>query len=225
MAYYARKNILEDGCYFHVTWQCHNKSWLIKTEDSKQIYYNLLLKHKEKYGIQIYSYCFMSNHIHLVGKCEEVTKLSNYMKVVNSRFARLINEKLKRRGQVIMDRFKSPLIYTERDMLRVMRYLDLNPYRAKIVRHPSKYKWSSYGYYAYGKEDKLISESPGYMELGNNLEERQKVYIDIIDELIESEGGFNKEEYSVKYFIGDPVWAKQKYEQLKNTKQLFNRLE
>ncbi|MBN1113949.1 MAG: transposase, partial [Oligoflexia bacterium] len=208
MAYYPRKYILFDGSYFHITWQCHNQDWLLRADFAKQLYYQLLKKYKDQYGVSIFSYCLMSNHIHLVGHCEKVKRLSALMRLINSRFARILNTRMKRKGQVIMDRFKSPLIYTNKDLLKVMRYVDLNPFRASMVKHPKNYRWSSYNYYAYGKEDELITPSPAYEELGLTIDERQKTYISMVDELIESDKGKEKQAYSTTYFIGEPAWVK-----------------
>jgi putative transposase len=135
---------------------------------------------------------------------------------VNSRFAKIMNKKLTRQGQFVMDRFKSPIIYTNQDLISVMRYVDLNPYRAKMVKHPENYKWSSYNYYSRGTEDVLITESPAYNELGNTIEEKQKNYTKIIDALINTDNGSKKEKFSTTFFIGEATWVKQKYIELKN---------
>jgi len=219
MAYYSRKQILTDNSFFHLTWRCHNKEWLIKEKDTKTLYYKLLLKYKYKYNIKIFAYCFMNNHIHAVGYLEKVDDLSSFMKTVNSCFSKAINKKLERCGQVIMDRFKSPLIHTDLDMLRVMRYIDLNPYRANIVKHPKENKFSSYRFYAFGEKDALIDVSPAYVLLGNSDKKRRKNYIKIIEELIQENEKVLKEDFSYVYFIGEPNWVIEKYNNIKNKKK------
>lgn len=225
MAYIPRYRIVFDGSIFHVTWQCHNKDWLLASEESKEIYYNLLLKYKEKYNIKIYSYCFMSNHPHLTGKMESKEKFSAFFRVVNNLFARKYNKLNGKSGQVVMDRFKSPVINTDEDALRVMMYIDLNPIRSKMVEHPNKYNWTSYHYYAYGKDDPLIDPSPTYMGLGRTSEERQEAYRDMVDDLLRDEG-YLKHNYSNTCYIGDPDWVKERYDDLmsylKNRKTVSN---
>src|SRR3989338_11405826 len=107
-----RYMIIEDHSYFHVTWQCHNKDFLLHFDWAKKLYYELLCQFKDRYKIQIYSYCFMSNHPHITGYCEEKELFSDFFRIVNSLFARTYNKMMKRRGQVVMDRFKSPKIET-----------------------------------------------------------------------------------------------------------------
>ncbi len=113
-----------------------------------------------------------------------------------------------------MDRFKSPVIQTDEDLLRVMIYIDLNPVRAKMVNHPRKYGWTSYHYYAHGEEDPLIDPAPSYLALGNSPKERQLNYCKMVEGVLISEG-LLKKNYSTVAFIGDPKWVKEKYDKLK----------
>ncbi len=212
MASYPRYMIVENGSTFHVTWQCHNRDWLLKEDWAKQLYYALLLQYKSKYGVKIHSYCFMDNHPHLTGTMASKEQFSALFRVVNSLFAKAINKRFKRRGQVVMDRFKSPRIETDRDLLQVMTYIDLNPFRAKKVKHPKEYQYSSYGYYAYGKDDPLIDPCDTYLAMGNNPESRQKSYRELVEFVLRKDGNLKKN-YSNTYFIGNPVWVLRKFQQ------------
>ena len=218
MASLPRYAIIEDNSTFHVTWQCHNKDWLLKEDWSKKLYYNLLLKYKDQYGVSIYSYCFMSNHIHLSGKLRVKEEFSSFFRTVNSKFAREVNKKHNRRGQVIMDRFKSPRIESDESLLRVMTYIDLNPKRVGMVVHPKDNKFSSYNYYAHGKEDPLITPAPTYLGLGNTPVERQKVYRELVETILMNDWR-DKKPYSSMLFIGDPDWVKIRVENLESIKR------
>ncbi|HPW44775.1 MAG TPA: transposase [bacterium] len=211
MAYLPRYEIIYDGAFFHVTWQCHNRDWLLQWEWAKRAYYDLLLKYKNRYGVEIYSYNFMDNHPHLAGKLDSKEQFSAFFRLVNSRFARIVNKQLKRRGQVVMDRFKSPIIESDHQMLTVMAYIDLNQHRAKKVRHPRDNDWSSYGYYAYGREDPLITPSPSYLALSEDPIERRREYRAIVESIIEHRKELN---ISHTYFIGNPDWVLGKYREL-----------
>lgn len=211
MAYLPRYEVIYDDAYFHVTWQCHNRDWLLQWDWAKRAYYNLLLKYKDKYGVEFYSYNLMDNHPHLTGHLNEKEKFSGLFRVVNSQFARIVNRQLKRCGQVVMDRFKSPVIESDEHMLRAMAYIDLNPHRAGKVAHPRENDWSSYAYYAYGKDDPLITPSPSYLALGRNALKRRCEYRAIVEALMEHRKLMN---ISHTYFIGDPDWVMRKYREL-----------
>lgn len=219
MAYLPRYAIIWDGATFHVTWQCHNKSWLLQYDWAKKLYYDLLLKYKDKFHVCFYSYHFMDNHIHLSGKILGTKEeFSHLFKIVNSCLARAVNRQLNRRGQVVMDRFKSPVIQNDRALLAVMTYQDLNSFRARKVRHPNDYKWSSYHCYASGKADPLITPAPCYLEMGNTNTQRQSSYRNFVEAIIEQEG-WKKKNHSTACFIGDPDWVFKRNLELKEIMQ------
>lgn len=211
MPYLPRYLIVHDDACFHVTWQCHNKDWLLKWDWAKQIYYDLLLKYKDRFGLQFYSYNFMENHPHLTGHLNKKEDFSAFFRLVNGLFAKAVNKRLNRRGQVVMDRFKSPLIESGGHMINSMAYSDLNDHRAGKVSHPRKNRWSSYHYYAHGKPDPLLVPAPSYLALGCTPEERQREYRTIVESLMTHRKEMN---ISHIYFIGDPDWVIKKYREL-----------
>lgn len=212
-----RYAIIDDQSIFHLTWQCHNQNWLLQSDWAKKLYYELLLKYKNLYGVKIYSYCLMDNHPHLTGYCESKIEFSNMFRIVNSLFARKYNKQMRRRGQVVMDRFKSPKIETDADLEKVMFYVDLNPKRAGMVLHPRDYKWGSFHYYAYGKKDPLITPAPSYLEMGRDDKTRQATYQTMVEEILKDDWK-EKKPYSSTPFIGNPEWVKQRYELLKQAR-------
>lgn len=215
MPSYPRYMVLTDDSIFHVTWQCHNREFHLKTNWAKQKYYDLLLKYKDKYNIKIHSYCFMSNHPHITGYVSNKKNLSDFLRIVNSQFARYYNLVRKRRGQLVMDRFKSPVIDSQGELLKVMYYIDLNPKRAGMIKHPSEYQCSSFAHYAFGKPDPLITEPQCYLDLGATDLERQKNYLKLVEYILENDWK-DKKNYSDTAFIGNPEWVKMKYFQIRN---------
>ena len=208
MAYRPRYAIVCDGCSFHVTWQCHNHEWLLAEAWAKGAYYDLLLKYKDRYGVQIHSYHLMENHPHLTGTMEAKEAFSSFFRVVNNLFARIYNRRTNRKGQVVMDRFKSPRIQDDSHMLGVVTYGDMNGVRCGRDEKPEDAAWSSYSYYAYGKADPLITPAPSYLTLGATPEERQRVYCEMVMGLVHQE----KINVSNVCFIGNPDWVKAQYD-------------
>ena len=147
----------------------------------------------------------------MTGHTQTVGGLSRLFQLVNSQFAKKINKAVKRRGQVVMDRFKSPRIETDEYMLNAMVYIDLNQYRAGKVKHPKKNNWSSYRYYAYGESDPLLTPCPSYIALGRTARERQKAYRLMVESLIGT-----KSNISNTYFIGNPDWVIARYKEFRN---------
>lgn len=217
MAYLPRKELIWDGAIFHVTWQCHNKSWLLKKDWTKKLYYDLLLSYKERFQVEIYSYNFMENHIHLTGRIKGTREeFSALFRIINSQFARKINKHYQRSGQVIQDRFSSPVIESDAKLLKVMGYQDLNDYHVGKVKDPRENKWSSYHYYAFGKEDPMITAAPSYIALEDTPKKRQSRYQEMVKILIEEA---RKENYSKTLYIGDPDWVNKNYQRVRQSRR------
>lgn len=162
-----------------------------------------------------YSYIFMDNHIHLSGVIPTLEEFSAFFRIVNSRFAIGVNKKLKRCGQVVRDRFRSPQIQDEAKLIQTMIYHDLNEVRAGKANDPRDNEFSSYAHYAYGKKDPLITQPEFYRTLGKTDKERQMNYREMVLEILVSAPRKRNGEYTDKLFIGDPIWVEKKYQELK----------
>jgi REP-associated tyrosine transposase len=172
----ARNQILYDGCTFHLVWRCHNRGWYFKRQWVKGLYYDLLYKYMNDHSMKFYSYHFMENHIHLIGRLDSLEGFSCFFRVVNNLFARRVNKRLKRSGQVVMDRPKTVRIDDDRHLLSAMSYSDLNGVRAGRDSLPEDSKWSSYRFYAHGRPDALITPAPSYLALSESPEQRMIEY-------------------------------------------------
>jgi putative transposase len=207
MARPARRDILGDGpATVHLTARCHNEDFLLKSALVKGMLYFLLFTYKLVFGILVYHYCFMDNHIHLILYAPSTEALSKFIHQVLSQLARFINKRSGRKGQVFMDRARTPVIQDGRRFLVTMRYLDKNPIRAGIVTKATDYAWSSYGYYAWGQHDDLIDPAPEYLGLHVLASKRRSMYRELVNRLM-GRGEERLPEMTTWYFIGDPAWV------------------
>ena len=94
-------------------------------------------------------------------------------------------------GHAWQGRFKSSLIDKENYFWRCGLYIELNAFRAKLVQKPEDWPYSSYNFYAFGKENSLVNEildiDPYYLELGKNPQERQDKYRNLAKEVMREE--------------------------------------
>lgn len=100
----------------------------------------------ERFGHSIEAFCFMSNHIHLAVRVADVT-ISRIMQHLAFRYTRYINRHYNRVGHLFQGRFKSVLIDDENYLKELIRYIHLNPVRAKLAVEPKEYPWSSHRAY------------------------------------------------------------------------------
>lgn len=172
----ARRDILYDGCLAHVTFKCHNSSFYFKEDAIKQKLIAIVAKHKKKYGVQIFDWVFMSTHPHFLVYVKNVDVFSNFMRQTNRDIAELINGHFNKTGQVIQDRYRSPVIENEVYTLNTIDYIWLNPVRAGItsIEKACDYRFSSLFYRHRGLKDPIADSYEKLQELsGVNVTEGQ----------------------------------------------------
>jgi len=108
------------------------------------------------------------------------------MKGLNQRYAQYVNRTHERTGTLWEGRYRSGIVFSARYVLACHRYIELNPVRAGIVRHPSRYPWSSYGANAVGLDNPLIQPHGAYAALARSPAARQSVYRALVEEAVES---------------------------------------
>ena len=124
------------------------------------------IKHsKYKFKYEVYAYCLMTNHVHMVIKVDN-ENLSKAMQSLIIRYSRYFNRKYDRKGNFIQNRFFSKNIENQKYFLDVCRYIHRNPEKAGIGK-TCNYKWSSYHEYL-GKED-IINKKILMHYLDNNI--------------------------------------------------------
>ena len=134
MARVPRFCLVEPESTNHCTWRAHDLEHVFEEPGARERFLELLGEHKPKHGVRIHSYCLMGTHPHVVCTSDlGQVAFSKFWQVVNYRFARWYNRRRKRRGQVVMERLRSPRIQGDgAHQLTVMRYGDLNPVRAGL---------------------------------------------------------------------------------------------
>lgn len=131
------------GAVYHVTNRGNEKRSIYNDDKDRFCFFNILSDIKEKYNWIIHTYCLMGNHYHLIVETIEAN-LSSGMKQLNGVYTQKVNRRHKRAGHLFQGRYKSILLQKDNHLLEACRYTALNPVRAKIVRYPWEYKWSSY---------------------------------------------------------------------------------
>jgi putative transposase len=173
-----RHHLVEPNSTNHCTWRSHNHSLVFDSDAARRKFLRLLAAYKGLHGVLIHAYCLMGTHPHVV--CTSTRgqpAFSAFWKVVNQCFARWTNKRRGARGQVVMQRMRSPQIHGDgRHLLTVMRYGDLNPVRAKLVRSAKDWRWSSHRHYALGEKNPLIDEPDEFVALGRTDTARRLAY-------------------------------------------------
>ena len=131
---------------YHVAFRGINRQVIFEDQKDHVKYLELLKSYQEISGYQIYAYCLMSNHIHLLIK-EGHEELGIVFRRLGAGYVYWYNWKYNRRGHLFQDRFKSEPVEDDAYLLTVVRYIHQNPVKAGITDNPIDYPWSSYQEY------------------------------------------------------------------------------
>ena len=174
------------GMPYHVVQRGNNREACFLEPENYQFYLELWQVLSKRYGVAVHAFCLMTNHIHFLATPMDEAALSVTMKVVGSRYAQYMNRAYKRTGTMWEGRHRSSLIQSEKYLLSCSRYIELNPVRAGIVQRPEEYRWSSYGYNAWGDAG-WISPHAEYLKLGNAPAQRCAAYRELFRYQIEGD--------------------------------------
>ena len=112
-------------------------------EYQRKVLNELILKTKR---VELFAYCLMKNHFHLLVKQLEDNGISKYLAVVQNSYTRYFNTRKKRKGALFENQFKAVHVVEDMQLLHVSRYIHLNPFTGKMVDSMGelrKYEWSS----------------------------------------------------------------------------------
>jgi putative transposase len=122
-------------------------------------YLHLLRECAAHHAIEIAAYCLMTNHVHLIAVPATADGLHRALKVVNGRHAQRINRMHDRRGHLWQDRFFSSPLDPDH-FLNAVRYVELNPVRARIVSRAEDFDWSSAAAHCHMAGNRLVDARP-----------------------------------------------------------------
>ncbi len=156
-----------DNTIYHIVQSGNNKETIFKEDDDFKKFLSLIQRYMGWYDFELYHYCLMSTHIHLLLKIFEKEVLAKLMQSLFQSFRLYFKAKYGYLGQLYQGRYKSKIINKDEYLLVCSRYIERNPIRAGIVRDPKDYKWSSYKFYAYsGYRNDILTENPLYSTMG-----------------------------------------------------------
>ena len=126
----------------HVVQRGNNRQSVFFTDDDRRVYLAMLREESQRFGLQVVGYCLMTNHLHLIAVPAREESLAKAVGRAHFRYTQYINRTHRRSGHLWQNRFYSCTL-DDLHLWRAMRYVERNPVRAKIVRVPWRYPWSS----------------------------------------------------------------------------------
>jgi len=163
----------------HIIQRGNNRQPIFAAEADYQFFRDALVEAAAEHGLAIHAYVWMTTHVHLLASPEFERSISKVFQSVGRRYVQYFNYAYQRSGTLWEGRYRATVVDSERYLLTVMRYIELNPVRAGMVAHPRDYPWSSYGFNALGAKGPnadWIRPHEEYRRLGRTAAERQAAY-------------------------------------------------
>ncbi len=131
------------GELYHVTSRGHRREAIFEDDVDRWQFLSVLADGVADFNWVFHAYCLMSNHCHLLIETPD-GNLSKGMRQLNGVFTQTSNRRHRRSGHLFQGRFKAILVDADSYLLKLARYVVLNPVRAGMVREPGKWPWDSY---------------------------------------------------------------------------------
>lgn len=147
------------GYPHHITQRGNNREPVFFDDEDRTAYLKILGTYSKKWHFDIWSYCLMANHVHILAVPKQVESLAKGIGGTNLVYTQYINRRYDRSGRLWQNRFFSTIVEKDTYLWAVARYVERNPLRADLVQRAEEYKWSSCRAHIKGDHDNLLSGS------------------------------------------------------------------
>ena len=175
------------GLPVHLIQRGNNRHAIFTCDDDLAAYAHWLAEGAERFGVSVHGWVFMTHHVYLLATPSHDESLSRLMQFLGRLYVRRFNYTYTRTGTLFEGRFKTCIVQEDRYLLTCLRYIELNPVRAGMVRDPGDYRWSSFRSHAFGVRASLWSPHDLYLDLGSNEKQRQQAWRELIKETLDIE--------------------------------------
>lgn len=116
---------------------------IFSVPENAKLFLDVLQQQRQRYGIAIHEYVIMPDHYHAILTPPQKYTVSDTLHHIHGIYAMLYNRKVGRNGKLFQPHFWNHLIMHNADYEAKAKYIHMNPVRAKLVRNPVDYPWSS----------------------------------------------------------------------------------
>ena len=171
------KRVHHPGFVYHVVNRGNNRQAIFLEPDDQRHYLGCLYHYKKKYAFQLFAFCLMTNHVHLLIRVG-TKPISKIMQSVAVGYSRWYNYKYRSCGHVWQGRFTSSVVGDNEYLLTAMQYIEQNPARAGLVQEVGDFQFSSYRLNVRYDRSKLLDrdDNAAFQSLGMSDVERCSAY-------------------------------------------------
>ncbi len=136
----------------------HGRKTFLSNEDYG-VYLEIMSDCTRRHGVEIWAYCLMPDHVHLIAIPNKKKSLSNCLRAAHGRYTKYINQRTNNSGQFWQGRYSSHLL-DEQYLIACARYIEINPVKRDYVDQPEEWKWSSAIPHIMNSDDSLVHAKP-----------------------------------------------------------------
>jgi len=151
--------IVVPGLPHHVTQRGNRREAIFFEDGDHEVYRDLLAEQTRRYDVGVWAYCLMPNHVHLILTPSDETGLGRAVGEAHRRYTNFVNARGRWSGHLFQSRFSS-VAMDEEHLIAAVRYVSLNPVRARLVKRAEDWPWSSVRAHLAGADDSLASVRP-----------------------------------------------------------------
>ncbi len=153
------KRITMQDMPHHVTQRGLQGRKTFLSENDYVVYIEIMAQCCRKHNVEIWAYCLMPDHVHLIVIPRQKGSLSSCLRAAHGRYTRHINRKTGYRGQFWQGRYASHLV-DEHYLIACARYIEINPVKRAYVDQPEDWPWSSARAHITESDDTLVLVKP-----------------------------------------------------------------
>lgn len=154
------------GIPHHVTQRGNRRERTFFEEGDYALYLDLLAEAAVRHGVEIWSYCLMPNHVHIIAVPRDEDGLGRTFRHVHRHYAGYVNARLRVTGHLWQGRFSS-VAMDEQHLCAALRYVALNPVRARLAAKAQDWPWSSVRAHLAGQDDHVVRVAPALERVGD----------------------------------------------------------
>jgi putative transposase len=154
------------GHPYHVTQRGNRRQQTFFEDGDYELYRDLLREAAERADAEVWAYCLMPNHVHLIVVPSDEDGLRRTFADAHRRYTGFINARHRWTGHLWQGRFGA-VVMDETHLGHAMRYVSLNPVRARLVERPQDWRWSSVRAHLAGRDDELVKVAPALERYGD----------------------------------------------------------
>jgi putative transposase len=154
------------GLPHHVTQRGNGRRRTFFEDADHALYLDLLAQAAERAHVEIWAYCLMPNHVHAIVVPADEDGLRRTFGDLHRRYTGYVNARARRTGHVWQGRFGS-VAMDEAHLHHALRYVSLNPVRARLVTKAADWPWSSVRAHLSGKDDHVVRVAPALDRVGD----------------------------------------------------------